>query len=292
MTKAPVNAVIRIGTKKPGTPDPAPEVSEVVNLPFTTKIVFDPTLEPGQEIEDVAGANGQVKVTVVNGKATVETVKEPVQRVVRVGSRPADGVEWTEEKAYEVKVEEDPTLEAGKYVVAQEGKPGRTVHNADGTETTTEPTDHIIKVGTKGVVPAPDNGKGSSDTAKRCVSNAFAANSPILWLLPVALLGAVGYGVNEVFGPQIQQASAQINEQIRRSMPDFGFGIEQPEWVRQINAQVDAINRQFAPLAKQLEPVGIVLGAIAAVSLTGVLIAQACSEDGFDNGLTALSSKK
>ena len=33
-------------------------------------------------------------------------------------------------------------------------------------------------------------------------------------------------------------------------------------------------------------------GAIAAVSLTGVLIAQACSEDGFDNGLTALSSKK
>ena len=140
--------------------------------------------------------------------------------------------------------------------------------------------------------PAPDNGKGSSDTAKRCVSNAFAANSPILWLLPVALLGAIGYGVNEAFGPQIQQASAQINEQIRRSVPDFGFGIEQPEWVRQINAQVDAINRQFAPLAKQLEPVGIVLGAIAAVSLTGVLIAQACSEDGFDNGLTALSSKK
>ena len=292
ITKAPKNAVIRIGTKKPGTPDPAPEVSEVVDLPFTTKIIYDPTLEPGQEIEDVAGANGQVKVTVVNGKATVETVKEPVQRVVRVGSRPADGVEWTEETPYDVKVEEDPTLEAGKYVVAQEGKPGRTVHNADGTETTTEPTDHIIKVGTKGVVPAPDNGNGSSDTAKRCVSNAFAANSPILWLLPVALLGAIGYGVNEAFGPQIQQASAQINEQIRRSMPDFGFGIEQPEWVRQINAQVDAINRQFAPLAKQLEPVGIVLGAIAAVSLTGVLIAQACSEDGFDNGLTALSSKK
>lgn len=291
-TKEPVDAVIRIGTKKPGTPDPVPEVSEVVDLPFTTRIVFDPTLEPGTEVEDVPGENGQVKVTVINGKPSVETVKEPVQRVVRVGSRPADGVEWTEEKAYEVKVVEAPTLEAGKYVVAQEGKPGRTVHNADGTETTTEPTDHIIKVGTKGVVPAPDNGKGSSDTAKRCVSNAFAANSPILWLLPVALLGAIGYGVNEAFGPQIQQASAQINEQIRRSMPDFGFGIEQPEWVRQINAQVDAINRQFAPLAKQLEPVGIVLGAIAAVSLTGVLIAQACSEDGFDNGLTALSSKK
>ena len=96
-----MNAVIRIGTKKPGTPDPEPEVSEVVDLPFTTKIVYDPTLEPGQEIEDVAGANGQVKVTVVNGKATVETVKEPVQRVVRVGSKPADA-EWTEEIPFKV----------------------------------------------------------------------------------------------------------------------------------------------------------------------------------------------
>ena len=143
----------------------------------------------------------------------------------------------------------------------------------------------------KDVVPTP-NKQGSSDKAKRCLENAFAANSPFLWLLPIALLGAVGYGVNEAFGPQIQQVSAQINEQVRRNIPDFGIGhgFEQPEWMRQINAQVDAINRQFAPVAKQLEPLGIALGAIAAISLTGVMIAQACTEEGFDNGMTVLGS--
>ncbi|OEX95805.1 hypothetical protein A0K93_08750 [Corynebacterium sp. BCW_4722] len=386
ITKAPKNAVIRIGTKKPGTPDPAPEVSEVVDLPFTTKIIYDPTLEPGQEIEDVAGADGQVKVTVVNGKATVETVKEPVQRVVRVGTKPAGDVEWTEEIPFKVQVRENPELTREQSRIAQEGVPGlKQVVNGN-EQIVREPVDYILEVGTKAtdekpqyspvalqpgqtadiqpanavkgnkyrkldwpkgwegtvdpdtgqvrvttpadakpgdkaklpidvtdengntytvytevivsgkdVAPAPEpDTKTSSDKAKRCVSNAFAKNSPILWMLPVALLGAVGYGVNEAFGPQIQQATAQINEQIRRSMPDLGIGrgIEQPEWVREINAQVDAINRQFAPVAKQLEPIGIALGAIAAISLTGMLIAQACTEEGFDNGLTVLSSEK
>ena len=385
VTKAPVNAVIRIGTKKPGTPDPEPEVSEVVDLPFTTKIVYDPTLEPGQEIEDVAGANGQVKVTVVNGKATVETVKEPVQRVVRVGSKPADA-EWTEEIPFKVQVRENPELTREQSRIAQQGVPGlKKVVNGN-EQVVREPVDYILEVGTKepeaekpryspvalqpgqtaniqptngvkgnkyrkldwpkgwegsvdpetgelqvttpadakpgdkanlpvevtdengntytvytevivsgqDVVPVPDADKGSSEKAERCVANAFSANSPFLWLLPLGILGAIGYGVNEAFGPQIQQASAQFNEAIRRNTPDFGIGrgVEQPEWMRQINAQVDAINRQFAPVAKQLEPIGIALGAIAAISMFGVLIAQACTEEGFDEGLTILSSKK
>ena len=385
VTKAPVNAVIRIGTKKPGTPDPAPEVSEVVDLPFTTKIIYDPTLEPGQEIEDVAGANGQVKVTVVNGKATVETVKEPVQRVVRVGTKPAGDVEWTEEIPFKVQVRENPELTREQSRIAQQGVPGlKQVVNGN-EQIVREPVDYILEVGTKvtvekpqyspvalrpgqtadiqpanavkgnkyrkldwpkgwegtvdpetgqirvttpadakpgdkaklpvevtdekgntytvytevivsgqDVVPVPDADKGSSEKAERCVANAFSANSPFLWLLPLGILGAIGYGVNEAFGPQIQQASAQFNEAIRRNTPDFGIGrgVEQPEWMRQINAQVDAINRQFAPVAKQLEPIGIALGAIAAISLFGVLIAQACTEEGFDEGLTILSSKK
>lgn len=39
-------------------------------------------------------------------------------------------------------------------------------------------------------------------------------------------------------------------------------------------------------------PVGIALGAIAAVALIGTLVAQACSEEGFDNGMTVLGSSK
>ena len=130
------------------TESPKP-LSKKVKLPFTTRIVFDPTLEPGQQIEDVKGVDGEIQVTFDGVDATAETVKEPVQRVVRVGSKPADGAEWTEEIPFDVKVEEDPNLEAGKYQVIQ-GQPGKVVHNADGTETRTDPVTQIIKVGTKG----------------------------------------------------------------------------------------------------------------------------------------------
>jgi len=100
--------------------------------------------------------------------------------------------------------------------------------------------------------------------------------------------------VNEAFGPQIQQISAQFDEAVRRNLPDFGVGhgVEKPEFVREIEGQINAINQRFAPVAQQLEPVGIALGAIALLSVTGVLVAQACSEDGFDNGLSVLGSSQ
>jgi len=375
--------LIKVGTKQPA--DQPATVLEL-DVPFTTRIVYDPTLAPGTEVVDAEGAVGKVKVVTKDGKSWVEPVTEAVQRVVRVGTKPADA-EWTEEIPFKVVIRENPELTRDQSRISQEGQPGLKRHFNGTDEMLREPVDYIIEVGTKDadlakpvyspvalragqtaeidlsgghakgnqyrkldwpegwegtVDPAtgkirvtrpanakpgtkvqlpievtdangakatamaeitvledgavatmtPEEDKGSSEKAQRCVANAFSKNSPILWLLPVALLGAVGYGVNEAFGPQIQKASAQINEAIRRNTPDFGFGgAQEPEWMRQINAQVDAINRQFAPVAKQLEPVGIALGVIGALALTGTLIAQACSEEGFDNGLTVLSSK-
>lgn len=313
----PTEQIVTVGTK----PDEATNTATwTVDVPFKTVVRANPELKPGEVVTVQEGEYGEKKFTAdfssVGADSKVDTKEEqtkaPKDQIIEYGPTIDDQTltsTTTNPVPFNTTFVADPNLPAGQQVVDKQGENGvdtitSTQEIKDGkpvgepqitTERTKEPVNAVIRIGTKkpGTPdPAPDNGKGSSDTAKRCVSNAFAANSPILWLLPVALLGALGYGVNEAFGPQIQQASAQINEQIRRSVPDFGFGIEQPEWVRQINAQVDAINRQFAPLAKQLEPVGIVLGAIAAVSLTGVLIAQACSEDGFDNGLTALSSKK
>lgn len=387
-TVAPTNAVIRVGTKKPDAPQPLPDFERIVELPFTTKIVWDPTLEPGVEVEDVKGAAGQVKIQVVNGEPTVNTVKEPVQRVVRVGSKPADDVEWTEEIPFQVQVRQNPELTRGESRVVQDGVPGLKRYVNGKGEVVTEPVDYIFEIGTKDLVaeltyssvtlrpgqtadvepstghvegnkyrklewpegwegsvdpdtgklrvtppadanpgtkvklpvevtdadgntstvemevtvadggaaptPTPEDDKASSDTARRCLANAFAANSPFLWLLPLGILGAVGYGVNEAFGPQIQQLNARFDEAVRRNMPDFGVGhgVEKPEFVREIEGQVNAINQRFAPVAEQLQPVGVALGAIALLSLTGVLVAQACSEDGFDNGLTVLGSSK
>ena len=99
---------------------------------------------------DQEGENGLIEVTVKDGQPEVKTVKEPVERIVRVGTKPAEGVEWTEEIAFEVKVVEDPELEAGKVETVQQGKPGERVHKTDGTEEVrVKPVDHIIKVGTK-----------------------------------------------------------------------------------------------------------------------------------------------
>ena len=145
-TKEPIKQIIRVGTF-----DPAPSVDmKQVSLPFGTKIIYDESLEPGQEIVDQEGENGAVEVTVVDGQPSVKTVKEPVQRVVRVGTRPADGIEWSEDIPFGVQVVEDPELEAGEYEVVQQGKPGEVVHNSDGTTVTrVEKVDHVVKVGTK-----------------------------------------------------------------------------------------------------------------------------------------------
>ncbi|RUQ13839.1 cell surface protein [Corynebacterium genitalium] len=388
-TREPKNAVVRIGTKK--TPKNA-SVTEL-EVPPTTQLIFDPSLEPGEQVVVREGTPGTVRVTTVDDETTVENTLDAIPRLVRVGAKQPDQLNWLEPLPFKVIATENPDLPAGEHKVIQEGKPGLVQHVGDTANTVTEPQDYILEIGTAkdvqekrevitepipfetiveeddtlaaGVVkvvtqgengakrttkvwemkegkelgdptvtdetlreptnlvirvgtgkpveekpedpkpeqPKPDtpveDEKGSS--AERCVANAFAANSPLLWLLPVGLLGAIGYGVNEMYGPQINQASGALNARweafVRENTPDFGHGhrgIEKPEWVRQAEAQANALNQQFnqrfAGYGEQLRPVGIALGALAAVALTGTLIAQACSEEGFDNGMTVLGS--
>ena len=393
-TREPKNAVVRIGTKK--TPKNA-SVTEL-EVPPTTQLIFDPSLEPGEQVVVREGTSGTVRVTTVDDETTVENTLDAIPRLVRVGAKQPDQLNWLEPLPFKVIATENPNLPAGEHKVIQEGKPGLVQHVGDTATTVTEPQDYLLEIGTAkdvqekreviiepipfetifieddtlaaGVVkvdthgengakrttkvwemkegkelgdptvtdetlreptnlvirvgtgkpveekpedpkpedpkpeqPKPDtpveDEKGSS--AERCVANAFAANSPLLWLLPVGLLGAIGYGVNEMYGPQINQASGTLNARweafVRENTPDFGHGhrgIEKPEWVRQAEAQANALNQQFnqrfAGYGEQLRPVGIALGAIAAVALTGTLIAQACSEEGFDNGMTVLGS--
>nr|WP_305086085.1 G5 domain-containing protein [Corynebacterium sp. CCUG 51687] len=328
--------VILIGTKKPGNDPENPEQPEQpapggdleIKVRYTTRIVYDPNLKPGEEVEDVAGKDGRYTIKVVDGSPVAEMVEKPVERVVRVGTKPPAGTSWTEEVAYDYEVVEDPNLESGKHEVVQPGKPGQRIHKEDGSVVEVAPQKLIIKVGTKKnptdpsepsnpndpnnpnqpggkpnpnepSTPAEPGANGSSEKAKRCAANAFAVNSPLLWLLPIGLLAGIGYGVNEAFGPQLQQVGAELNARFQESMPkrDWGHGQqgrrhEDPEWVRELRAKADAVNRQFAGYGEQLRPLGIALGAIAAVSMLGVLIAQACEEDGFNNGLTILGSSK
>lgn len=289
-TVKPVDMIIEVGTKQPEQPEPV--VTEV-EVPFGTKIVYDPSLKAGEEVEDVPGREGLVRVTVDGGKSTTEEVRAKVDRVIRVGTKPVDAT-WTEKVPFEIEIRENPKLEQGKHTVVREGVPG-VIEHADGKSTTvSKPVSMVIEVGTKKpevttppTTPPtpeptdPDTPRGSSDRAQRCVANATASNSPFMWLLPLALLGGIGYGANEAFGPQIAKAQAQFNDTMRRYMPNTG-GSSEPDWVRQANAQANAFARQFAGAGENLRPVAMALGVVAAVAAAGGLMYQACQEDGFD----------
>lgn len=157
--------------------------------------------------------------------------------------------------------------------------------------------------------PDPDASGSSEEQVQRCLANAFATNSPILWLLPVAILAAIGGPISQALQPQINAANAQFNALVRQYQEQFdrhrdnwgdhgrnGRRDDRPEWMReaqaQIDAQIQAINQQFAPLGEQLRPLGYALGALGIVALASTLIAQACQPEGFDHGMTILGSSE
>ncbi|WP_210386440.1 G5 domain-containing protein, partial [Dermabacter sp. HMSC08H10] len=171
-TKEPVKRIVEYG------PGLAP--SELVTktekpIPFETEIVFDNTLEEGQQKVGQKGEHGIEVVTstqkIVDGKpegdpeVTTERTKEPVKQIIRVGTK-TEGTHKTEYEVdvpFETEIQFDDTMEAGKQETVQEGKLGKdkvtttlTIENSkvvdSKTETgrVTEPVKKIIKVGTKG----------------------------------------------------------------------------------------------------------------------------------------------
>ncbi|MGJ4139250.1 G5 domain-containing protein [Corynebacterium evansiae] len=171
-TKDPVNEIIEYG--------PAAEDTSVVTkvekpIPFETEIVFDDTLEEGEQVVDQQGELGTEVVTstqkIVDGKpsgdptVTTERTKEPKNAKIRVGTKTTGEIKKSVESEvpFGVKVEFDPNLPAGTSEVVTEGKPGKktitvtqkvTNSQPDGEATieekiTEKPVDQVIKVGTK-----------------------------------------------------------------------------------------------------------------------------------------------
>ena len=170
-TKQPVNEVIKVGTK---TPDTSTEVVNVETkaIPFETEVIFDNTMELGTSKEENPGKEGTLTITfttpVTNGVAgetvrTEERTEEPVNRVVRVGTKTTQTTSNTVEVEvpFETEIITDNTLAAGEKVIDQVGKNGKktvtvknTIENGvvktDVVENTVvEPTKQIVRVGTK-----------------------------------------------------------------------------------------------------------------------------------------------
>ncbi|WP_155971114.1 G5 domain-containing protein [Streptococcus ruminantium] len=181
ITTPAVNKVIKVGTKKTVVPVvTTEEVSETKPVPFETIREEDPNLEAGKEVVAIEGKEGVrtivYTVTKTDGVETSRVVKSDtittpaVNKVIKVGTKTTTSPVVTTEEVSETKPvpfetirENDPNLEAGKEVVATEGKNGvrtivYTVTKKDGTETgrvvksdtiTTPAVNKVIKVGTK-----------------------------------------------------------------------------------------------------------------------------------------------
>ena len=196
VTKQPVNKVVLVGTK-PVVTEVEKEFTETQPIPFETTKEEDATLDKGVEKEKTAGVEGVKTITykakfkdgkeVENTRTKVkeEVTKQPVNKVVLVGTKPVVTEvekEFTETEAvpFETVKEEDATLDKGvekEKTAGVEGvktitykakfKDGKEVENTRTKvkeEVTKQPVNKVVLVGTKektivpggtGVTPTP-----------------------------------------------------------------------------------------------------------------------------------------
>ncbi|WP_304271751.1 G5 domain-containing protein [Pseudoglutamicibacter cumminsii] len=166
-TKEPTEQIIRVGTKTSGT------ITETVKseVPFGVKIEFDPNMPAGTSEVVTEGVPGEKTVTItreiVNSKPgdpqiTEEITKQPVDQVIKVGTKPSQAsstVTWTAQVPFEVITRPNPELKPGEIKVVQKGVPGEKTYTADFSATgdqatvtpeekqTKDPVDEIIEYG-------------------------------------------------------------------------------------------------------------------------------------------------
>ncbi|HFU4465671.1 TPA: G5 domain-containing protein, partial [Streptococcus suis] len=159
-TTPKVDRIVRIGTKleTPTVQLPEAQISEKT-VPFETIFQEDPTLETGQEVEQVAGVNGVIKAITIGDQTTEITTTPKVDRIVRIGTKlETPMVQLPEAQIsertvpFETIFQEDPTLEAGLEVEQVAGVNGiiQSITIGDQTTeiTTTPKVDRVVKVGT------------------------------------------------------------------------------------------------------------------------------------------------
>ena len=173
ITTQPVTEIVEIGTGIVGS-----DVStEDVDIPFETEEQETITLPKGETKVVQEGKNGTKRVTTTtptldgepNGEPTIteETITEPVNEIVQVGTGVVSSTTSTEDVTinYDTIIENDPNLAEGERKVVQEGQNGtKRITTVQPTlngesygepevtdEIITEPVNEIVHVGT-GVV--------------------------------------------------------------------------------------------------------------------------------------------
>ena len=150
-------------TYEDGFKDTAAAVVKVVDVPtrevpFKVEYKYDDSLPAGEYKVETEGKPGREKQ---NKDGTWERTAEPVNEVVRVGTKPAESakdITWTVPIPFPTEVRENPNLAPGETKVVQEGKDGEKTFtakfNAKGDKaevaeekTTREPVTRIVEYG-------------------------------------------------------------------------------------------------------------------------------------------------
>ena len=167
--KDPVNAVIQINKRDyTGTVTH----TEKIETQFEVEYKYSDELEAGQTKVEQEGKNGsydleysqKIKNGEAYGKATTEKKNEveAQKKIVVIGTKP---IVKEVKQGYNTEFVYDDTLEAGKMEEKTPGKDGKTTittyYDSDQkkvitTEVTENPTNRVVKIGTKSVCPAPD----------------------------------------------------------------------------------------------------------------------------------------
>ena len=177
----------------------------------------------------------------------------------------------------------------------QDGKTGSWIRTyiveADGTRGELI-SETFVKDGKDGEgldLPGSDLGSTDNDTLNRCLAN--AAESPLVWLIPIGVLAGVGGPLLQpymgVFQEQIDKINADLAGQFQfnRDRDPFGIGgrgsdNQNSQW-GEFQARINDANRQFQEAlgSPQVQQAGQVAAALVGVIAAGSAIYKWCTTE-------------
>ena len=285
---APVTTTVS-GEVTTVTPDPVTSEVTITETPepVTSEVTTTETPEP--VVTTVEKTHEPITVTQTTPVTTVHTVTPEPQTLVTTVEGPT--------------VTETPQPPARVVVIVDEGgnavttvmptpRPGQEPGETE-TVTYTLPATTVTEVPTT----ITTEEKPDKDILGRCVAN--AVRSPILYMVPLLLAGQV---LGEVAGPyvnavneQFNRLSAEIQDEIRRKTPNFGYGRrgQENEQVAELRAKAEAANRMLQELAMRpdVQQYGQWAAIAAGVVVAGSVLYDWCSNEAGE-AFTAIGPKK
>ena len=296
---APVTTTVS-GEVTTVTPDPVTSEVTITETPepVTSEVTTTETPEP--IVTTVVQTQDPITVTRTTPVTTVQTVTPEPQTVVTTVEGPE--VTTTPDVPGQVVVVVD---DSGKTVteVAPTPVDGYTppvtataTYTLPPVVTETLPQITVTEVPTTLVTTKATVDEGT-DILGRCVAN--AVRSPILYMVPLLLAGQV---LGEVAAPyvnavneQFNQISAEIQDEIRRKTPNFGYGRrgQENEQVAELRAKAEAANRMLQELAMRpdVQQYGQWAAIAAGVVVAGSVLYDWCSNEAGE-AFTAIGPKK